>query len=421
MGAGFFALHPVIVTYAVNGLETSIAMFTMALTCWLFIRMVRADSPALTRRQFAVLGVAAALMVLARTDTALVAAAVLGWFLLRPGALRLRGPVIAAGAAAVVVLPWPAWCLIATGSPLQDSAVAGGLLQRQTYFATHEDTLSNRLEQGWDVTWKNVTDKLPHEFMVPLLDDTEVFWVAAAVLVLAVLVIPTTKRRDTLVAAGIIMVPFVGLLAALLYESAIRWFVRSWYYAPYALLAAVFAGLVAAWAEGLVSDVRQRFADRRQGKPEGTWRRLLSRPIAAGCVYVIITLALLRLYGPHQDGLDFRYFWQTAVLDASDYLRDETEPGTRVAAYNAGIPSYLSERTVVNLDGVVNRDAYEAARDCRTRDYLRQMRIDVIAEVRGQFLFAHCGLTWDVDVEIITQVGGPDPVYILKPRPASEP
>ena len=71
---------------------------------------------------------------------------------------------------------------------------------------------------------------------------------------------------------------------------------------------------------------------------------------------------------------------------------------------------------VVNLDGVVNRDAYEAARDCRTRDYLREMRIDIVAETRGQFLLAHCGLTFEEDLEEVTRVGEPDPVYILIPK-----
>jgi hypothetical protein len=132
-------------------------------------------------------------------------------------------------------------------------------------------------------------------------------------------------------------------------------------------------------------------------------------------VYTVMSLALLRLYGPQQEGLVFRYGWQTAVLEATAWMRENTEPDARFAAYNAGIPAYLSERTVVNLDGVVSREAYRAARDCTTRDYIRRMRIDYVADTTGQFFIGGCGLSLGTDLTEITRVGSPDPVLILVP------
>jgi hypothetical protein len=249
--------------------------------------------------------------------------------------------------------------------------------------------------------------------MVPIGKEVWPFWAGVIALTAAVTLIPTSRRRPSLIAAGLILVPFSGMFAALLYETGIRWFVRTWYYAPYALLAATFCGIAAHWAEGVALDVRDWLA--RRTASSGT--RAIPTGLVLGAVYAVLAFGLLRVYGPQQaDGLVFRYGWQTAVLEATGWMRENTEPDARFAAYNAGIPSYLSERTVVNLDGVVNRDAYHAAKDCTTRDYIREMRIDYVADTTGQFFVASCGLSIDSDLEEIARVGSPDPVLILVPK-----
>jgi len=56
---------------------------------------------------------------------------------------------------------------------------------------------------------------------------------------------------------------------------------------------------------------------------------------------------------------------------AAQYLKENTEPDARVAAFNAGVIGYFSDRTVINLDGVVNSDAFDALQDHRLLAYVQ--------------------------------------------------
>jgi hypothetical protein len=114
-----------------------------------------------------------------------------------------------------------------------------------------------------------------------------------------------------------------------------------------------------------------------------------------------------------------RYAWQANVVSASRWLDANTPAGARVGAWSAGIPGYLSDRTVVNLDGVVNVDAYEAARSCATLGYLRESGIEYVADVRGAFFFAGCSFDFERDFEQVAVVGADadgTELYIMRVR-----
>jgi 4-amino-4-deoxy-L-arabinose transferase-like glycosyltransferase len=418
VAAGFLALHPKLAVDAVNGIETSLMMFLLALTCLLFVRAARSEEP-LGLRTYGALGASGGLLILSRTDTALVLPAMLAWLVWRErGQMRWRGPALSLATAGALVLPWLIWCFFATGSVMQDSAVAGGVLARERYFAANGDSFGAHVDYGIDSTKTVFRHLLPHDFMVPLFDPTWPFWVAVMIVAAAVVVIPASRRGETLRHMALLGMPFGAMLLMLLYESAVRGFVRSWYIAPYAILTAAAMGLVANWLEGAAVDGRDwlwRVASKRPGQKS-------LRPIPAflvvGAVYVVVSLILLRQYGPQRDDvLVYGYPWQRDVLAATEWIEQNTPPDARIAAYNAGIPAYLSGRTVVNLDGVVNRDAYEAARDCTTLSYIREQQIDYIADSAGQFFFASCSIDFERDMELVTSFGrDPNKLFIAVPR-----
>ena len=130
LAAGVFAVHPTIVKYGVNGLESSLALCTIALFSLAFIDVWQSPSPR-PLRKYAILGGLAGLMMLARTDTAFTMPAVLAALAIREtSSRRWRAPLLTAGVAVAAVAPWLIWSFIATGSVVQDSAVAGGYVFR---------------------------------------------------------------------------------------------------------------------------------------------------------------------------------------------------------------------------------------------------------------------------------------------------
>ncbi|MFQ5613183.1 MAG: glycosyltransferase family 39 protein, partial [Anaerolineae bacterium] len=67
LAAFLYLFNPLAAMESVNGLETSLAMLFFALTSWVYLTRVRRDRA--TYADYALLGLAAGLMLLARTDT----------------------------------------------------------------------------------------------------------------------------------------------------------------------------------------------------------------------------------------------------------------------------------------------------------------------------------------------------------------
>jgi hypothetical protein len=78
--------------------------------------------------------------------------------------------------------------------------------------------------------------------------------------------------------------------------------------------------------------------------------------------------------------MPFEYPWQRDVL-ASQREFDAIAPkDARIGCFNAGIPAYFSERTVVNLDGLVNHGLVDVYRRGEFDRWLADERIAFIAD-----------------------------------------
>jgi hypothetical protein len=66
--------------------------------------------------------------------------------------------------------------------------------------------------------------------------------------------------------------------------------------------------------------------------------------------------------------------------DLAPWLAQHSEPFAKVGAFNGGILSYFSGRTVVNLDGVMNDRAIAAIRNQRLCEYIDGQRIGYLAD-----------------------------------------
>jgi 4-amino-4-deoxy-L-arabinose transferase-like glycosyltransferase len=398
LAAGLFALHPMTITYSVNGLETSLTLFAIALAVLVFIETWRQEAP--SPRHCVVFGVLGALMVLARTDTVVAFAFMLAALALRDAGHRWRDPAISGAVAAMLVAPWLAWSLLATGSVVQDSALAGGQMARNLYFFTHDDSFWPNIKHGLDEVRWTLKNRLPSAFIVPIPRSTTPFWITVFVLAAMVVALPSSRRRTVLRSLGLLLPPFLGLLLVLLLSAGVRWYVGRWYYAPFALYAAIVAGLVTDFMEGLIDDLLGPL--RRLAREPPRWTLLAPR---AGLYALLASLVLYYATTANFRSVRYTSWWQADMYDAALWIDQNTPEDTRVGAFNAGIVAYFSERPVVNLDGVMNRPAYKALRDCRTGDFIRSSKIDYVADSLAAFTMASCGLTLDKDTVVVVKLG----------------
>lgn len=118
-----WAVSPMSVTFAIGGMETSLAVL------WMLAAFTAFTAPPSARND-AVVGVCIGLGLLTRIDSALWAASLLGWQALsRLWAARARLslgalPLATWGAVALVLLPWAIYATAAFGSPIPNSVTA---------------------------------------------------------------------------------------------------------------------------------------------------------------------------------------------------------------------------------------------------------------------------------------------------------
>lgn len=124
------------------------------------------------------------------------------------------------------------------------------------------------------------------------------------------------------------------------YYTGLQTFARQWYFAPVVLW---LTGLLVAGCLDLAAKAR---ADRPQAAPARAVAPLvgiLGLPLLAAAVWTGWSLA-------HPDTLAVR----RADRAAARWLDDNLPQDARVASWDAGLIGYTTERTVINLDGVVN-------------------------------------------------------------------
>jgi hypothetical protein len=383
VGAAFFALHPQIVVDAANGMETAVTVAAMALTIWLFLRLLKLRPARLT--DYALLGAAGGLMVLARTDTIFVLATI-GLFLLVRDARRRAwaGPAMVAGVAFAVVAPWLLWNLVSFGTVVQVSGIAIPEFQREAFLYANGDSFSTQLEQSWAVTKDALLDDLVHLYFVfPFADGRVPFLLTSAGILLFLVLAPFSPQRQKVTRQLVLLaVPALGVLAMLLFHAAIRWHLRDWYYGPATIIACVFVSIIVAYAQSALGGTRLSWREDDAGRE----LRLTGeyRWVPTVVLYAAFAGLLFGVYGPAQSDrwVDRRALpHRLNMLEGAYWVRDNTPPDARVSAFNAGIFGYFSERDVINLDGVVNEDAYRARMDCRTSTYMADTNAEYVIDI----------------------------------------
>ncbi len=386
--AALFALTlylfiPQNVLASVNGVESALTGMLLGALLLTLVSVWRQKQDNWIRWSV-VTGILGGLMVLARLESALVLAAVLALIaLFQSGTTRWRAPLAAGVIAGIVVAPWFLWSFIALGTVMPVSAESTTWILRTFYSADHPGAdLLDRVGHGLSYTKSQLLTRLPDlyfpakPFAALLL--TGMGLAGAHYLLLS----RGAVRRRTTGQIVTVALPFGAFAVMFFFNSAYRWLVREWYFAWGAPLVALLAGVVFAYGSEVIGQSRLFSSGRPGSLDRGTARLLL---------YCGLVVLLAFAYSN-----DARDTWQRGLftsaqiqerLEAAAYLRSNTDPADRVAAFNAGVIGYFSERVVINLDGVVNPDAFQALREHRLLDYLRAMDVTYAADRVGPWMY----------------------------------
>jgi hypothetical protein len=292
--------------------------------------------------------------------------------------VRWRGNVaIAVATCALVSLPWALYGVAAVGSPVSESGRATRYLAiaYAPFFGLaspaglHESPdagfMVRHVERS--IRTLKVTPALhpvfrgTHKLATRLHADET----AANVLGVCVLVGSVAwwiRRRRTAHGARAREFEFLLLFSAMMiaaystYIFGAFFFLR--YYYPLYFVGMIFAGLA-------IDDVI-------------AWVRAHSVPVRRTALAASGVYAAALLYMGYTSG--FRTTPVYGFYDAARWVATHTDADETIGVFQSGAIGYLSKRRVVNLDGKVNAEAYDALRAGRLPDYVRTAHIDLILD-----------------------------------------
>ena len=266
------------------------------------------------------------------------------------------------GAALLVYLPWLAysWAWTHDLFPVSGRALRHLALSSVEHRPTFENLYGPMLERGLGVVARR--SALHWGLLVPL---------ALGLLVLRPRDLGTEIRRRLVAVAPALA------FAALLFAAYTLVVFGPWhfprYFFPITLVPVLlFGGLADLWLTNLPA-----------GRARAGGAALLAALVIAGSV---AQPAFRRMVAPGFEGT-----WGYRRIGL--WARGHFAPGDTVGGSQTGALGYFADRlTVVNLDGVVNRECYEAMRQGRMLDYIRRVGVR--------------DLVWQDDIELIARESG---------------
>ena len=356
-------LHPYAILTALNALETSVAFCFMAAFLFALDRLRDAPSslarPAVPFGLGVLLGVAA----LARIDSLLLAPVLAGLCvaLKRRAGLSWVGLVAAAGAVAlgalVALAPWLAYSWHWTHDlfPVSGRALRYISLSSVDHAPTFANFYRPMLARAAGIVARR----------------NALWWALIAALAAG---LPWLRVGARGIGARLASAAPALAFSALLFAAYAGWVFGPWHFARYlfpltAALLLVVAALVDLWGHALAP-----------GRVRAAFTVTIAAVVIAGSV---AQPAFRRLLAPRFGGT-----WGYRRIGL--WARDHFPPGAVIGGSQTGALGYFADRlVVVNLDGVVNRDCYEAMRAGRMLDYVRR------AGVRD--------LVWQDDIELLAR------------------
>jgi hypothetical protein len=358
VGALCWLANPFALYLSLQGVESALYALSLVLLLRTVLRFVEAPPDALLPHLQ--LGGALALCFLARTEAGILAAVTCA---VAP-ALRgsspwsrssLRSAFLVATTLTLGVLPWFAWCRLATGSFWQSSGVAKSLWAHQFL-----DPMSGpqRLVRAAEVTGRWLAPPWIGTLDVPVQGINPFVYAALVPAVLAMLSAIRRPLASLPLIAGSAWLLGTTLLTGLIY-GLFYWDTPDWYHTQPALLIFLIAY---AWISN-------------SAVAGGRWGAVLG----TGVPGLLLLLTLLAAYNFYREP-PIHYPWQRDYYASQAGFEKLVPPGEAIGCFNAGIPAFFGHRRIVNLDGLVNDSVVPYYRARNLERYFADQGIHYLAD-----------------------------------------
>jgi hypothetical protein len=368
-----WSFSPQIIFNGINGLETSLSLFLVALSVFYYLTRIQ-ESENLTPHAFFVLGTLLGLSIFARIDSVFLLLAIsVDLFLRSRQKLKWLGIKSFLGKLGwiyvftfFILLPWWAFQLLyfkilvpTSGEAVRFQALA---------YADHNPTLNFFKDKFvWSLTqWTNSPFPFYHFSHFPSLSGLlTIVLILGGVFVLLVRKQKITKNISPL---NFLWIFCFGLLLFYCLYVPAHWFFKRYYYP-------VIFVLTLYW--GIFFDLIIRFISRKF-KVQSFFVTLLFLIFCGVLFYPNLKNYLFsKPDSPLRCDSDSCSGYYKVAL----WMKDHVEKGEKIGSYQSGALGYfLEDNTVINLDGVVNPDAFSALKNNNSFGYIKSENITFLTD-----------------------------------------
>jgi hypothetical protein len=368
-----WSFSPQIIYNGINGLETSLSLFLVALSVFYYLTRIR-ESENSAHSGFFVLGILLGLSIFARIDSIfLVIAISIDLFLKsRQELKRLNIKSLLGKLGSIylftffILLPWWAFQIIyfRTLMPVSGEAVRFQALA----YADYNPTLSFFKDKFvWSVTqWTN--SPLPFYYFSHFPSLSELLIVIFILGGLFVFLVRKKKITESIYPLNFLWIFCFGLLLFYCLYAPAHWFFKRYYY-PVMFVLTLYWGVFFDLILNLIT-------------PRSKIRRFLVTSLFLIFCGVLFYPNLKNyLFSKPDSPLRCDSDSCSGYYKIALWVKDQVGKGKKIGSYQSGALGYfLEDNTVINLDGVVNPDAFKALKNNNALGYIKSENIDYLAD-----------------------------------------
>ncbi len=380
VGAALWAINPLSVHFALQGMEASFYVFALALAMWVYATRIAPPLQEAKRTpsigDFVLFGLGLALCFWGRTEAIILTAFVILGVTFQFRRTAWTTAFVGCSAGFVIgVVPWFAYSYLATGSWFQRSG------SMKLLWASALDS----------PTGKPIRDAFLYVFggwmTYPLIGIPDDVWLwertllsLAATVALAAILMWQWRRVETRRFATMGFVLLAATLATGIVYAAMFSDMQYWYKTQSSILLYVVSFIA------LANLIPSR-------QPSGPW--LVTSAVAIAAVTMASALVLrISTLDP--------YPWQRDAF-RSQQLFDTLVPADEpIGCFNAGISAFFGSHVVINLDGLMNNVVYDYYRNNEFDRYLDVAKIHYIADDMEAMKRAMCFTQHIVPLDVVS-------------------
>ena len=370
----FWLLNPFVFFIGLNGMETAMAGWFFGLLIFVYVNLRKG---VFEMKDYFLIGITAALAIYSRFDAVLLFIVILfDMMVAQTGniAEKFKPAFFTGIIVTLLILPWFVWNYVNFDTIRQVSSVAIPFQHHQWFLEEYGSYLSGAFV--WrEVSYASIAAGIA--FMISGFGGLLPFgmvrysyyfsslssilvWGGIGLIILLFIIKTGWKFKGFYAKIKSLNFLLVFSLLIFLYYPLYHWYLPMRYFYPLLIVISIYFGLLFYYLSWVAL------------------KKYHYRTIALGFLGVLVLLSFV------QSGREFWSFgrspWHKEFLDDASWIKANTPPDAVIGAFNAGILGYFSGRRVVNLDGVINNNAFEAMKGERLGEFMLEQNISYLSD-----------------------------------------